>query len=275
MQRKTFRGSDLTHLLGEVRRSLGEDAMILETRHDGGPDGDRVEVTATTSETVEGLCRRFTEDGSEPSLAGPAGGGPGVVALVGPTGAGKTLTAAKIALSPDGFGRRAGLMSLDTYRPAGFETLSVYAEVAGLPLEVIYHPDEARGALQRLSSADAVVVDTPGRSPESSGDDEWKEIFGRLRPDEVHLVMPAHLRPDVAREVASSYRPFGVTHLLLTKVDEVPDSMATDLAMELDLPARWIATGQSVPGDLEPSGPRILSSLGLSPDQRTAAGGGR
>lgn len=270
MQLETFRGSDLSDVLSDVRRSLGDEAMILDTRHDDGPGEKDVEVTATTSETVEEVYRRFGGDDRRPSR--PArGGGPRVVALVGPTGAGKTLTAAKLALHPEVFGPgRTALMSLDTYRPAGFEPLSVYADVAGLPLEVVYHPDEARDALSRLSGADAVVVDTPGRSPRAPGEDqEWKAILERLRADEVHLVLPTHLRRDLAREIASDFEAFGVTHVLLTKVDEVPeDDVAASLAMELDLPGRWLTTGQEVPGDLEACGPRILGSLGMAAPER-------
>lgn len=277
MQLKTFRGSDMSDVLTDVRQSLGDEAMILDTRHDDGPDGRGVEVTATTSETVEDVYRRFGGD-DEPARRAGGGSGPRVLALVGPTGAGKTLTAAKLALHPDVFGPgRASLLSLDTYRPAGFEPLSVYAEVAGLPLEVVYHPDEAGDALRRLSTSEVVVVDTPGRSPRAPGaDDEWQEILEELRPDEVHLVLPAHLRRDLAREIAADFEDFGVTHLLLSKLDEVPDDdVAASLAMELDLPGRWLTTGQEVPGDLEACGPRILGSLGLATGERASAGRAR
>ena len=92
-----------------------------------------------------------------------------------------------------------------------------------------------------------------------------------LHPDEVHLVLPASLRPDLAIDVARAYRASrthcGATHLLLSKVDEVPrESGVTELALSLDLPTRWVTDGQDVPADLKPAVTRILRGFGISAD---------
>ena len=81
----------------------------------------------------------------------------------------------------------------------------------------------------------------------------------------MHLVLPAVLRGDIADAVARSFATHGPTHLLMTKLDEVPGEVGVaDLAGAMGLPARWITDGQEIPTDLRPAGPRILASLGLS-----------
>src|SRR5690606_15288896 len=107
---------------------------------------------------------------------------PLIVALVGPTGSGKTTTAAKLALSPHAFGsRKVGLITLDPFRVGGVEQLRTYADIAGLPLEVIYNAREIPAALARLSRCEVIVVDTPGRGPRAVAEElEWREILAEL-----------------------------------------------------------------------------------------------
>ena len=99
-----------------------------------------------------------------------------------------------------------------------------------------------------------IIIDTPGRSPASAElTERWRSLLDALDPDEVHLVMPATLRADLAIDVGRAYRATrthcGATHLLLSKVDEVPrEAGVADLALSLDMPTRWITDGQDVPG---------------------------
>ena len=91
-----------------------------------------------------------------------------IVALVGPTGVGKTTTVAKLAA---GFRiearRRVGLLTIDTFRIAAVQQLKAYAEIMDLPMEVVEKPDQMRPALDRLGDVDLVLIDTAGRSPRS------------------------------------------------------------------------------------------------------------
>jgi flagellar biosynthesis protein FlhF len=176
-----------------------------------------------------------------------------IVALVGPTGAGKTTTIAKLANHPEVFGTwTVGLLSLDTYRVGAVEQSRIYAELAGLPFEVAYEESEVADALARLGRREVVLVDTAGRSPRRADDlDATRRQLEQLGPDEVHLVLPAGLQPSHARRMLAEYRPLGVTHLLATKLDECPDDPTVfALAADRGLPMRWAATGQEVPNDL-------------------------
>lgn len=271
MKPHVFTGTDITHVFRAATAELGEDVAVVNTRVVNRGSRRWAELIAVRGEDVERFRERIDAGPlpGRPVLVTPDGQGtrPLVVALVGPTGAGKTTTAAKLALSPHAFGsRRVGLLSLDTYRVGALEQIRTYADVAGLPLEVAYQPSDIPGALERLRQCDAIIVDTPGRGPRAAEEElEWRQLLTEVRPDETHLVMPATLRFDVADYICDAYEPAGVTHVLLTKLDELPtEGTVVALADRLGLRSRWVTDGQDVPADLRGAVQRMLHALGQS-----------
>lgn len=267
-----FRGADLPHVAERARRTFGDDVMILHVRtvRDGGVP--LVEVLAAPAASIDRV-RAALEPAPLPVPLRGAGGRPYRIALVGPTGAGKTTTAAKLAVRHALFGTaRTGLLTIDTYRVGGMEQLATYADLAGVPFEVVHEAHEVEGAMKRLAACNVIIIDTPGRSPAAAESTErWRTLLDALAPDEIHLVLPATTRHDLAREIGRSYRDGrghrGATHLLVSKLDEVPNERGvTDLALSLDLPARWVTDGQEVPADLKPGVPRLLRAYGLAAD---------
>lgn len=268
-----FRGADLSRVADRARRSLGDDVMILHTRtvRDGGVP--MVEVLAAPSTAIDRV-RTLLQPAPLPSTLRKADGRPYCIALVGPTGAGKTTTAAKLAVRRGMFGgARPGLLTIDTYRVGGMEQLATYAELADVPFEVVYDAKEIDAAMKRLSgTCDVIIVDTPGRSPASAElTERWRSLLDAIGPDEVHLVLPASLRADLAVDIGRAYATTrthrGATHLLISKLDEVPrERGVTDLALSLEMPTRWITDGQDVPADLKPGVPRLLRTWGLAAD---------
>src|SRR6185436_3984497 len=166
MRRDVFSGRDLSVVCDQARAALGDDAMIISTRSLG--DGVRtwIEVEAIAADDVNRLMQLVTPHALPMGKGRRHNGGRGayVVALVGPTGAGKTTTLAKLAVHPAAFGgERVGFLTLDTYRACGVEQLVAYADAAGIPCEVAYDRTELSGALKRLASCSVILVDTPGR----------------------------------------------------------------------------------------------------------------
>jgi flagellar biosynthesis protein FlhF len=249
--RRIFRGRDVASVSARARVELGDDAVLLRTTSVQVNGAPAIEIVAAASRDVERFRARLTPTPERPS----------VIAFVGPTGAGKTTTAIKSALHPDAFGdRRVGFITLDTYRAGAVAQLETYAGVAGIPMEVVYEPSDVAPALARLADRDVVIVDTPGRGPRANDAAEWKALLDALEPDEVHLVIPAIARLDVAEAVRDAMGH--ATHLVLTKLDEVPDEMGVaDLASALDLPVRWVADGQQIPTDLAAGVPRLVRAL--------------
>lgn len=221
---------------------------------DGFWNLDHTPPAAAEANAASAPRRRFAWPFRPAPAAAASGARPQVIALVGPTGAGKTTTIAKLANHPQAFaGRRAGLLCMDTYRIGGVEQARQYAELSRMPFEVVWDVKEIARALRRMRECDVVLVDTPGRGPRAEADlRETHQRLLALAPAEVHLVLPAGQQPALARRVLAAHLPLGVTHLLPTKLDEYPDERGLfELAREYGLPMRWLADGQEVPRDLQ------------------------
>jgi flagellar biosynthesis protein FlhF len=253
MRLETLRGRDLHSVAAAARRAFGDDAMILHSRATTIDAVPMIEVVAAAAADIERLRTLLAAE--EPLRVAPRAAGrrrPYCVALVGPTGAGKTTTAAKLAVNDAAFGRmRAGFMTLDTHRAGAVEQLQAYADIADAPFEAVHDRRDLASAMRRLSSCDVVLVDTPGRGPRRGADDDtWRELFRAIAPDETHLVVSATTRLDVLANARNADGPERPTHALLTKLDEVADtSAAMSIAGTLSLPIRWVTDGQHVPAD--------------------------
>jgi flagellar biosynthesis protein FlhF len=266
---ETFVGSDLRRVMDDARQALGDDALILRSAVERRGRRTTVEVVAATAEDITALHRRLSTPA--PSLPSTNGGrgrsGPFILALCGPTGAGKSTTLAKLALNGRAFpGAKVGILTLDTYRVAALEQLQQYADIGNLKLEAVYDEREATGALMRLDQCDVIIVDTPGRSPRATEvNTQWQSILLSLRPDETHLVVPATQRPDAIAAMMAQFDAIRPTHIIATKTDEAGgEAGLVDIVARTNLPLRWISTGQSVPGDVRPAQGRVLQALGLA-----------
>jgi flagellar biosynthesis protein FlhF len=175
-----------------------------------------------------------------------------VVAFVGPTGAGKTTTLAKLAaLAARDAGERLALVTLDTYRVAAVEQLRAYAEMLAVPLEVAFTPMDLRAALQKHRDADRVLIDTGGRGPFDRG--ALDALAGSLRPARARLALclPASARRDDATLALEAFARGEPDAVVLTKWDETRTPGETlALAIELGLPLSHVAVGQQVPEDI-------------------------
>ncbi|MCS6971973.1 MAG: hypothetical protein NZL89_03025 [Leptospiraceae bacterium] len=146
-----------------------------------------------------------------------------LIAVVGPTGAGKTTTLVKLAVRLSIMGKKkAELVTIDNYRVAATEQLKVYARIMDIPCRVCRTPEELR-AVAANSEAEYLLIDTTGTSPSNGALLERQHRFFEALPKhelEVHLVVPAALRLQDTRTVFDTFDRFGFSRIILSKVDE-------------------------------------------------------
>ena len=186
-----------------------------------------------------------------------------VVALVGPTGVGKTTTLAKIAgQAAFRHGKKVALVSTDAYRVFGAQHLGSYATLMGLPFSTAGRGSEMRRLLEDdFAEADLVLIDTSGRSPrDPEGIEEIHQILAACPEAEIQLVLAANSR---VRDMAFALEGFSrlpIQQLVFTKLDETTRQGGLfTLALKARKPVAYLATGQEVPDDLHVATVRALT----------------
>ncbi len=240
----------------DLARELVEQVQRGATEHDLQ---DPLLLKGRIAKTIEAELR----------VSGPIqtpASGTHVVALVGPTGVGKTTTIAKLAAN---FRlreqRRVGLITVDTYRIAAVQQLRTYADIIDLPMEVVSTPREMREAVDRLSGLELVLVDTAGRSPRDDVKiQELKSMLAEAQADEVHLVLSSVASARSLTSTAERFAGVGVTSLLVTKLDEASGyGNLLPLARNSGLPLSYVTHGQNVPDDIAPADSGNLTRMML------------
>lgn len=201
---------------------------------------------------------------------------PGALALVGPTGVGKTTTLAKLAArAVKRYGRRSvALLSLDTYRVSAQEQLSYYGRLLGIPVSVIGPQDQLDTALARVADCPLVLIDTAGISPRDArlhGQLKRLAECGKVRCLLTLAANGQHGDLLATAERFAEVKPFAS---ILTKVDETRRlGESLSVMIRRTLPVAYITDGQRVPEDLHPARAPDLTVRAVHSLRREAAAG--
>lgn len=180
----------------------------------------------------------------------------GVVALVGPTGVGKTTTVAKLAAR---FARRHGpdsvaMITTDTYRIAASEQLQTYGRIIGCTVKVAKDADELNTVLAQLRQRKLVLIDTAGMSQRDMRlTDQLESLMRntrlRIRP---YLVLAATAQGAVQEEIVRRFKKLPLSGCIFTKIDEclsIGESLS--VSIQNSLPISYLTDGQRVPEDIK------------------------
>lgn len=183
--------------------------------------------------------------------------GGGIVALVGPTGAGKTTAAAKFAANYSlRYGsRHVAMISMDSYRIGGWDQLRAYGRLLDIPVRTADSHEELHQALEEFSDRSLVLIDTGGMNQRDGGLRRQVEILDKSRlSKQVMLLLPATCRQSGLGDVIESFSAFSPDACIVTKVDETTClGGVLSAAVTHQLPIAWISDGQRVPEDLHPA----------------------
>jgi flagellar biosynthesis protein FlhF len=175
----------------------------------------------------------------------------GVVALIGATGVGKTTTAAKLAAQcVKQYGANSvGLITLDTYRVAGYEQLRAYGRMMGVVAHLAHDRAALKDLLTLLAGKRLVVIDTAGLGQKDPRIQDMLEVLD-LPGIKKMLVLNASSHGDTMDDVLAAFKSKELHGVVLSKVDEaVKMGPAIDALIRHQVMLRGVANGQRVPED--------------------------
>jgi flagellar biosynthesis protein FlhF len=189
---------------------------------------------------------------------------PYVVALIGPTGVGKTTTIAKIAANLKLHNhKKVAIISADTYRIAAIEQLQTFANIANIPMDVVYSPEDMRKAIYKFRDRDFIFIDTVGRSQRNEQHIKELNIFVETaNPDEVHLVLSLTNGLDNQLDIIRRFNIMKPNRLLFTKLDEaLSTGNIINVLYKHQIPVSYLTNGQVVPNDITVADRKQLANL--------------
>ncbi len=244
----------------EVAQEIAEQ-ICTSVRDELGDEGlaDTQAVREAVVSRLSALIPQVEETGRAERSAD---GRPHTIALIGPTGVGKTTTVAKLAAA---FklreGKRVGLITTDTYRIAAVDQLRTYANIIGIPLKVALTPEEMKTACRDLRECDVVLIDTTGRSPnDSERIEDLRAFMDVARPHEVHLVLAGTSSQSVMLRTAERFSAIETDRVIFTKLDEaVSFGTLFNVMRAIGKRLSYVTTGQEVPDDIRTGQARVLA----------------
>lgn len=188
------------------------------------------------------------------------------VALVGPTGVGKTTTIAKIAsLGILEKRLRVGLINLDSYKVAAADQLATYAKIMNVPFRSVTTREELQQAVYDFASLDLVLIDTTGRSQKDQESLlQLRHMLASIEGVQTALLVSATTKDTDITEVVTRFKIFNPVGLVFSKLDETSlYGCIYNVHKRSGLPLLYFTVGQRVPEDIEKASAERIADLVL------------
>ena len=198
----------------------------------------------------------------------------GVVAVVGPTGVGKTTTIAKLAARyclRHG-NRHVALISTDNYRIGAREQLHTYGRILNVPVRTASNASELMETLNIFSDKRFILIDTAGMSHQDTQlSEQLSMLEGAGTKVNRYLALSATTELAALKRALQSFAAIRPDACLITKTDEAA-SLGGILSVVINsgLPLAYYTDGQKVPEDMHIARANPLVSLASSLAQDTS-----
>lgn len=189
---------------------------------------------------------------------------PKVVALVGPTGVGKTTCIAKLAvISKILHNLSVGLISIDTYRLGALDQLRIFSEISNVDMLVAYEPKDMPGLMNSFKDKDIIFIDTAGRSQKNKEQLlNTTEFLKAANVNETYLVLSATGTTRNMTDVAEKFKVFDYNSVIFTKIDEaVTYGNILNIVNTFNVPASFLTNGQVIPDDIISADPEFIANM--------------
>lgn len=258
---------------GEMSRNRPHQANLLKRYMDMGVSSDLAQILTekvATEEDMESAWRMSLDMlAAEIRTSGEdfiAEGG--VVALVGPTGVGKTTTVAKLAARyalQHGY-QQVALVTTDSYRIGAHEQLRTYGRILGVPVRVANDADELRTVLEHLSDKRLVLIDTAGMSQRDLRlTEQFNQVLSGAPKLKTCVVLSANTQTAAVEDVMRAFGKVKLDACVLTKLDEcVSMGGLLSVVAKHKLPVAYLSDGQQVPEDLHRAHSHTLINRALA-----------
>lgn len=178
----------------------------------------------------------------------------GIVALVGPTGVGKTTTIAKIAAqyALKNGNKNIALISTDHYRIGAHDQISTYASILNVPVIAASNKNEMQQALNMVKDKKLILIDTPGLCQRDKRVDEIMETISSLEnPVDRYLVISATSQLCVLKDIVNRFNTNIINGVVVSKTDEASQiGGVLTVLIEQNIPLAFETNGQRVPEDI-------------------------
>ncbi len=242
-----------------IDRSFVHDVLI-STITKAAQDGDGTDIDLLRSRVKSAVL-------SEIATKNPISeSGQTILALVGPTGVGKTTTIAKLAsIMALKKKKKVALLTMDTFRIAAVDQLKRYGDIIGVPVSVAETPADVQRLLHEHADKDLILIDTAGRG---RGDiEQMKKLHALAELDvkvKFNLVLSVNTRDAYLYDTVKRFRGVGIDSLTFTKLDESSEfGPILNTALYSGKPVAFFTDGQRVPEDIEAASSKRLESLFL------------
>lgn len=196
--------------------------------------------------------------------------GPYTVALVGPTGVGKTTCIAKLSLISKALHKLdVGIITIDTYRLGAVEQLKIFSNVSKIEYLVANEVGEMSGLLKKFSKKDLVFIDTAGRSQNNTKQlEEIKQFLSQIQINEILLALNSGVSTKTMLDIAKKFAAVNYTGFIFTKLDEsAAYGSIVNTAVKMGKPIKFFTNGQTIPDDIIAADAEYLARLIYSPEE--------